>query len=102
MQNKNLWFCPNTEDKKVIVNNSIKSVILLSYTDVKDKLVFQKHSSNLFFIIKKICPKICSQFHIPQTNTYTNMFTVIFSLFNKNDILKTRLHFLHIASFRMN
>ena len=36
------------QKSKAIVNNSTKSVILLSYTDVKDKLIFQKQSSDLF------------------------------------------------------
>ena len=33
---------------KAIVNNSTKSVIWLSYTDLKDKLIFLKQSSDLF------------------------------------------------------
>ena len=36
------------QKSKVIVNNSTKLVILLSYTDVKDRLIFEKQSSDLF------------------------------------------------------
>ena len=53
---------------KAIVNNSTKSVILLSYTDVKDKFhrIFSKKNKQT----KQSCSKSCSQFHIPQTNPY--------------------------------
>ena len=35
------------QKSKAIVNKSTKLVILLSYTDVKGKLIFQKQSSDL-------------------------------------------------------
>ena len=71
MQNKNLWFVqPLRTKSKAIVNNSTKSVILLSFADVKDKLNFPE--AVIGFILKtqtkQCCSKSCSRFHIPQTN----------------------------------
>ena len=68
MQNKNLWFCPTTEDKKVklllTTQQNQSSVILFSYTDVKDKLNFPE--AVIGHILKKkkqrkqSCSKSCS------------------------------------------
>ena len=111
MQNKQLWLCPTTEDKKVKLllttqqNQSFCYHILMWKTNWFSRSshrIYSKNKQTNKQTNKQSCSKSSSQFHIPQTNTYTNMFTVIFSLFHKNDILKTRLHFLHLVSFRMN
>ena len=108
MQNKNLrWFCRNPEDKKVKLLLTTQQNQSFCYHTLMWKTNWLSRSSHRIYsknkqTNKQSCSKSSSQFHIPQTNTYANMFTVIFSLFHKNDILKTRLHFLHLVSFRMN
>ena len=79
MQNKYLRFFPNSEDKKVKLllttqqSQSLFYHILMWKTNGFSRSSHRIHSKNKQ-TNKQSCSKNCSQFHIPQTNTYINMF----------------------------
>ena len=79
MQNKNLWFCPTTKDNKVKLllttqkNQSFCYHVLMWKTNWFSRSTHRIYSKKIQTKqnkTKQNCSKSCSQFRIPQTNTY--------------------------------